>query len=881
VGVNDAFGNPYYSDASGPWAGNLTPSHLSPHMLPGGANPWVRDPFDGGASAGQAALGHLANSPISAIIMQISSMLGHPITPMGNSYGPAATAMYYRQQQDLASLQGMTQQMDVEQLRAMLARMTGPLMGDTVGAPTAMAQAALGVLNNPAVSALGAQNVINRFANMGFGGTSQQMANAIYSGTRHLQMTPEEVGRVTGVLGGAYMPYTDGGGLSGVSDRVFTQGLNRGEIGETIASMSRNFVLDFGMSDSGMVEFSKKANAMVSSLKDLFGRDKPITQLFQNLQELTQGGLQHMDASQLQGLVDRLKSTTAINGLRPELMLESARMNAMFARQLGMPGVVGVDIATDIANQAGGVMAARSHEDVWGQWDYNEMTNYLTMSRHAMYQSPGMSGAGGVLRLARRSKNAGVQELAAKIRNGQLTDEDMQNLSNPTALAERFGQEFSTSEAASAFFSDQLSNSQYFEHVDTSAITRGRLRQSMADAISRSSSLINSMAGSSQGDVRNRATELVAAINGSSSQDQEGRIKAMAAVLGDDVGLAREVWEQSSTFLRGTSGISQYDAANITSNASAKAQEARAAQAARLAGIEQVIKATGVGANGPLGERISSLLGSTAPVSMDQFLKGVFGAPDALAMQTLGKALGKDWAPSGGLGQLHEDFTALHAAINEYGADSPEAKAAAEKYKSTSFTVLGEGGEYKPEEYNIFATRGEQARVEKTLGHLKYIEENFPERRQLLKEQVGGLRRFLDSDAGGQWLKSRATVFAERSGMSSQEVYKQLLADLKGLDEVAGSDHEIDVTETRKRLTAINERWGGTLSNILHQTADGKLVVDTRGTQVAAQSLEGGMTANTVSIRADVVHVEGKEKDSASSPTRQPGPGKDEAETLR
>jgi hypothetical protein len=148
-----------------------------------------------------------------------------------------------------------------------------------------------------------------------------------------------------GQLGGLATALSSEGLLrSGVSDSQFNAelkrvGLDPGGMSTTQLASARGIV----RSDQMGKQISEYAD-VVSMMGDLMGkRDAPIPELLRNLKELTGGEMSQMSATEMSGLLLKVRETGRIAGIASQALVEMGKQAAAINQSMGISGAAGVE----------------------------------------------------------------------------------------------------------------------------------------------------------------------------------------------------------------------------------------------------------------------------------------------------------------------------------------------------------------------------------------------------------------------------------------------------------------------------------------------------------------------------------------------------------
>lgn len=664
--------------AGGGWFDNLgeqSPSRIPAGFLQGGGqNPLVMNNFFGsGNMATPQMLGTGGSSPsqLQNVMMMLGQMFPNQlggILPTGGNFSPMGYAQYSQQQADLANVMGAANSIDQQQYAAMLMRLNSHLMGtgnmDAVrSASQTQASAILSVMNNPMVQQMtssmpeiqGLINMINPMQS-----TSAMMAQQLYTSTRHLGTSTGDVNAMTQLLAERYQIQT--GPDRGLINQTFAHGLNQSEIGEAAGAAFKSFVLDpnqiKGAGTQAQNKFTdtvEKYTAVGSSLRDIFGPQGSITQLFQNLNQMTQGGISQMDPGSLVSMVDRMKVVSMNAGVSLQGMQAVMAQGAMYGSQLGMVGAAGARIGLDAVSLSHGALAGRDQAAVWGQATPNQVANEITSAMFGISGSSEGIAAMGLLRLEDKIRSTGstftggaaksfakLQGLTQAIRAGTLSKDDISELENVHGLASWTGDLLGGRQAAVEWLTNQRYNSEYQGEFTRGslAILRNSAEKETISALGYSSKVQDLARIKGISDMDAGGLVWNALLKGGKSE--EARLKSLTGMLSsagiENAGLAAESLYST---VKGT--LWDWNAPGKLG------MDLAAAHGDIMGGLEMTDRqiaeealgrATGLGSAGALGQRMLKALTGDGSSSLDDVVSGFLGAPNKAAREALLQKLG-------------------------------------------------------------------------------------------------------------------------------------------------------------------------------------------------------------------------------------------------
>ena len=652
----------------------LNPQHLSPSMMPYGQMPFAVNFYGNNlATSGYLATGgHQADPTLMA--MQSLGKMFFPdlqLAPTGGVFSPMGRAIYEQQMREMSAAQASLMfgvpgdpdrgAVDMESMKELMIQLNRRITGaprEAVSEQAAtQAQFLTQIMGSDFYNQMVANTPFGRMVEDFTGGTATHMFGEIYAATRMRDTGPqsgfeaEDIEDLVRDLDEKFLLPEDP--VTGDRNRnmEFTQGLTRREIGQTTAELFRNFVIDPELMEEQdtekFTEAIKKANKLTQSLRELFGPEAPVPELYRNLQQLTQGGLSQMDVNEMRTLVDRVKMTATTAGITMEGMQAIVSQGAMFAKQIGLPGPVGADIALDTTTIAGAILTGREQAPVWGQSDPNQVANEIMQAQFGMATSgPGVALMG-VARFVDRMEREGVQfegedaatftnlqDLVKRAEAGELTADDIARVENVQALSEDLGRllpggaaaatEYLTDRTANLEFRDDVNRglqNAFFERVEESQL--GNL-QSVAE--------IGALAESSGMETREVSAKVLDALT--SADDREGRVEAVENLLKTEFGqsdadasiAAETIYDNLASANEAITGHRFLSLDILTTrDQQFDAQD----RVDRLVDAEQRARDLGIGSYGRLGQRLQAVLTSDTPVSTEDMLRTTLGMPSA------------------------------------------------------------------------------------------------------------------------------------------------------------------------------------------------------------------------------------------------------------
>jgi len=650
-------------------------SRMPAGLTPGGGT--VVNNFYGASNmATPQMLGTGGSGPgqLQGILMMLGSIFPQirGILPTGGHFSPMGYAQYSQQQADMMQVMGAGNEIDKQQFAAMASRLNSMSLGTgnamaVTAANQAQASTILGVLNNPVLQQFTqafpeVQRMVDMFNPMQ--GTSQQMAQQLYMGTRHLGTSVGDVNAMTTALSERYQ--VQYGASKNLINQSFAHGLNQREIGEAAGAAFKSYVLDpeqirggDAQAQNKFTDTIEKYNAVGGSLRDIFGPQGSMTQLFQNLNQMTAGGISQMDPGSLVTMVDKMKAVSMNAGVSLQGMQAVMATGAMYGSQMGMPGAAGAQIGLDATMLTGIALKSRDQSPVWGQADPNQIGNEVSGAMFGIATSSQGIAAMGLLRLDATIQKSGatytgadktsydkLQGLTRAIRMGSLTKGQIAQLEDVHGLAGWAGDLIPGGrQAASEWLTNQRYNSEYQNEFarGSLSIMRNNLEKETVSALGYNAS-VGDLA-TKMNVTKKEAGTLVWNTLLTGGKSEKERLEALTGLLGDKLGLdsgrAGVAAESLYTGVKGT--LWNWGAPGKFGMDQAQAKDDM------IGGIEMhdrqmrneaIGRATGLGSQGEIGARLMAAITGKDAISSGDFAAGLLGAPNKAARENLLKQLG-------------------------------------------------------------------------------------------------------------------------------------------------------------------------------------------------------------------------------------------------
>jgi hypothetical protein len=850
----------------------------------------------------------------------LASMVGmmfpglQPFLPTGGTFSPVGRAITEQRFQDMAKLRGMlTSQndFDMQQRTETHYRMQAALGIDSRSAAETWAAGSLAVTRNPAMAAVMSQNpglaqMIERFDPNG-STWAAGAAPTMYLGTRHLgNVSTENVFAMTEAMARRYQ-YAPGTALAGVTDRSFSYGLNQREMAETMNQGFQNHVLNAqvasgsaladpmrqallaggapshitaglaGMQTESQQQFAKQAQqyaALTSSLKDLFGADAPIPELYKNLQSMTMGGMNDISVSDLRTLVDKVKMLTTKSNLSVEAMTAVVAQGAMFAKQIGLPGVAGANMAIAAIQTGDVVMNNREQAAVWGQADDATMRAFIARAQGDVTASSGGSAMTGIIRMREMIKRNGgdtkkLDDLAGKIQSGNLKDEDLAKLGDVQGLAGSLAGVggLSSGDWMAALTNDRA-NAEYIPQASAgiAAATRDRNRSLARNALAGMEGRLSARGLNSE--------EVLAALS-SADNSVEDRRKKLAGLLqranpnastSDIATQAASLYEEfnNTAYNYTNKQVNGNDLLNTFSNETTAAAAKADAETNQKLLVERRAKDLGIGAQGPLAARMVSLLTSDTPVDTTKFLGTLLGMNNdqeraAVVSMLRGGTGGKESMDH--VKSLIDRTKVLGEKIKAGDASEADKKEYREIEKDLESTL-------NSNEMKLLGTTDLQRQADALMGGLRFVAESKNGTTEALDNQLKKQKEFYSSAEGKKYLEAQAQLYNARTGqkVSADELGKSLIGDIQGI-----IDSKADVASRSKMAQDLVGKYGKNLSSIEHRDKDGKIDSNlTHGHEIEAIDPNAGgdgskvksLTAGSITVTGDII-VQGRTREDS------------------
>ena len=405
----------------------------------------------------------------------------------------------------------------------------------------------------------------------------------------------------------------------GVRDLSFTQGLNVEDIAGGLGAYMQNFSVDESTlrDDTKITKFIEDANKVTASLRDLFGPNGSVAELYQNLEQLTQGGMNQMSPDRMRAFVDRLKMTTIATGMSPEMMQALVAQGSTFATQLGLPGVVGAEAIMESSLITSGVLRTRQQGNAWGQLSSSQLAN--ASSQLSLGTISGVE-ANALGALARFTEEIGegtpqrIRDIVERGRSGNLTSEDIALLRSPGILRDELaGVAGITEQGAMAFLENRTQNSRYFNEFQKG------LNNIQGDALKRS--ILDNISGVNNLSPEDRERVFNALIDNNNRDDA---VASIAEIIGGDNAAiqAAEAYEVITSRMGGRT--TPIDIARALLGGEHDKTKSIVEEMERR---ERVLTDAGIGRGGGMLSRIGQRLISTEPLDTDDLFATIMGAP--------------------------------------------------------------------------------------------------------------------------------------------------------------------------------------------------------------------------------------------------------------
>jgi len=148
---------------------------------------------------------------------------------------------------------------------------------------------------------------------------------------------------------------------------------------------------------------------LIEPMKALFGRDKGIPQLLNDLDQATQGGVTQMGAGQLTSLMNRVRGLQLGAGIATEFLLGTMQYGAQAARHLGLVPSMGADLAIRATQVGLGHVEARGGQQYFGMRNATELQGMMNQRMLLGAASRVGIATGGVMNVIReRARMQGI-----------------------------------------------------------------------------------------------------------------------------------------------------------------------------------------------------------------------------------------------------------------------------------------------------------------------------------------------------------------------------------------------------------------------------------------------------------------------------------------
>ena len=856
------------------WGSQQNPSGIPAGLLQGGGqNPVMVNNFFGAggmATPQMLGTGHTQPNMIQSMLGMLGQMWPNQfggMLPTGGMFSPMGQAQMMRQQADLNAVMQHASTIDQQHFTEMYARLNRHIMGpgspDIMGASRAEAMATVGVLNSQVLTGIqnmipGVRSAIEMFNPLG--STSATMASTLYAQSRHLGTTVDDVNTMTDILADRYKPAG-----TGLPDPSFSYGLNQREIGEAAGAAMRAYVLDPAMVKGGdasarnqFANTVERYNEVAASLKDIFGPQGSVTDLFNKLNVMTSGGMSQMSSGDLAGLVSKMKMVSMTSGVSLQGMTALMAQGSMYGTQLGMPGPAGTQIALGSMQFTGDFLKLRERGAIWGQGVPNQIGNEVNQARFGISGSVGGIAGMGLLRLESDIAASGVdytgnpafrrlQALTGAIRSGSLSAGQIGQLEDVQGLSGWAGSLLGGQRSALAYLTNQRANSQFqgeFEPAIYSIMEHEAGRETL-DAIAFNTD-VSTFASRSGMKLKDASQLIYNTLKG--SKTEAGRITALTDVLKS--GFGSRAGLMATAMYSGIKGtLWDWGAPGkfgLDINAAKTDLLGALFESQRLQKEERFWTGTGVGRMGAVGQRMFRALTGEGKTTVNGLLAAAMGAPNAAEARQLAQALGGQGEAdrlagiSGIAARLKEAHERGETEVSdellaemdqlgipiEFGGMSVQQALTATGGAATG--MFAEGGAF-----DLMATAGEGSKLGKLMGGLKYLT-GKDVGVETIRGQGMKLLNFLKGEGGQKYFASIADT--DRAGW----------VDLKAVQKELGDALDSGDVETMKnKLRMFQRQYGRAVSPFLKTKANGGFIMDMEGSEIAAMKPdEAGGIAN-------------------------------------